>query len=301
MDKITAKAKNEVIPSIERKEVYINGKRVIYFTNTNKIEKTTPLVLLPGWPISSYMYYPLMTLLGSYYTCYAVNPPGFGGSASDLTKHTLSSLADFLEKFRKRIINKNINLMGYSASGVIALIYASRYKSLNNLIVFSTPYDGTNQLKETQFSNEPYLELFEVLRDHPHIRTFVNLKHVKVPLLKQVYKKSLIFNYSKLTKAEEKLIKELEKETHQCDIKVVIDVANEILTSDFTETAKAIRVPTLVLGAKNDLAVDPSRMVKLSKLVRKSTLKIIPAADHSVAFSEPEKIAPLILKFLLKN
>lgn len=113
--------------SFEWKIGKVNGLKIKYFETEGK--SGVPLVMIPGWPVSTCIFEPLATVLGDSLHCVAINLPGFGGSDFDLeNNHTFDYYCQFLEDFRKEILKtKKINLFGYSTGGVVAIDYASKF------------------------------------------------------------------------------------------------------------------------------------------------------------------------------
>ncbi len=105
-----------------------------------KASGTGPVVfLLHGFPLDHRMWLPLIETLRGQYHCIALDLRGFGGSTLD-GDYSLADLAEDIECIRARLAqNQQINLVGLSMGGYVALEYWHRYgQHLNSLTLANT-------------------------------------------------------------------------------------------------------------------------------------------------------------------
>ena len=285
----------------ERKSAVLNGKEVRYLESQGISSTHNPLVMIPGWPVSAHSLAPLMQKLGEDVKCYALNLPGFGGSETDYgTNHSFSYYAEFLDQFRERIVgSKEVNLFGYSTGGVLGIVYDNKFQNtLDKLIVFSPPYNGIEYYQQASEKDIRYFSLFVLLRRYRPLTRLLNNRLVIGRIVETVINDIYSGGYPGLVPTGGRFTKELIEESSKFNVKAVIDLAADLSGHDFSDKAKRVRAPTLVIAAENDEVVTPEMVRPLSELIPGSQYVLIPDGDHSVGLAEPDKMARLIVEFL---
>ena len=287
--------------NLETKTVIINDKEVRYLESQGIHSTHNPLVMIPGWPVSAHSLKPLMQELGEDVKCYALNLPGFGGSETDYgTNHSFSYYAKFLGQFHERIVgSEKVNLLGYSTGGVLGIVYDNEFQNaLDKLIVFSSPYNGIEYYQQASEKGIRYFSLFVLLKRYRPLTRLLNNRLVIGRIVKTVISDIYSGGYPGLFHTGGRFTKELIEESSKFNVKAVIDLAADLSGHDFSDKAKRVRAPTLVIAAENDEVVTPDMVRPLSELIPGSQYVLIPGADHSVGLAEPDKMARLIVEFL---
>lgn len=115
-----------------------------YFTEVNELTlhyvmggEGPPLVLLHGWPFTSYSFRQLMPSLGRHFTVIAPDLRGFGDSdkpsSADMTK---PQMADDIIKLIDRLGLGNFSLVGHDWGGVVAYELAWNHSERVDRLVF---------------------------------------------------------------------------------------------------------------------------------------------------------------------
>jgi len=290
------------------KHTTIDNLRIHYLEETPQEhdEEKVPLLLLAGWPNASSMLTPLLKLLAPYTRCYVLDLPGFGGSESDMERFCgFDYHVDIIRKFHEKIIKtQKVSLVGYSTGGVHAINYAYKYpEHVEKLVCFSAPYDGAEQFaqmeKDSALRVKTMRKLYPFFARHLNLVKLINIRVIKIISIGAMY---LIIH----TKLYPKLIQKCKKryivwhlhKTSQFNVKTIFDLAIDLSNKDFTQRAKQLKMPVLVMSGTHDKAVRPHRSQRLAELIPNSRFYLASDADHTVGITEPYKLAPIILQFL---
>ncbi|MBP6993679.1 alpha/beta hydrolase [Candidatus Woesebacteria bacterium] len=290
------------------KHTTIDDLRIHYLEETpqESDQGKTPLLLLAGWPMASFMLTPLIKLIAPYTKCYVLDLPGFGGSESDMDIFCgFDYHLDIIQKFHQRIIKtEKLSLFGYSTGGVHAINYAYKYpQSVEKLISFSAPYDGVEQFAEMEvdsaFRVKTMKRIYPFFTRHLTLVKLINFRVVKLLSIGVFYLVIYMKLYPKVLKTCKKrfILRYLHK-TSQFNIKTILDLAIDLSYKDFTHIAQSLNLPVLVTTAVNDKAVKLARSKKLAELIPNSLFYVAEDSDHSVGISEPQKLAVPIVQFL---
>ena len=113
-----------------------------------------PIVLVHGWPNSSYLWRHLMPKLAETQRVYAPDLPGFGKSDKPRNaEYRFSYYSEYLEAFCEALELSYIDLVVQDIGGPTGLLWAVRQpKHIRNIIIlnapiypFSTPFDRLSQ------------------------------------------------------------------------------------------------------------------------------------------------------------
>ncbi len=125
------------------------------FPNTGGFDERTPLVLLHRSPASSRTFLPLLPVLGSDRSLYAVDTPGFGDSDPPPREPSIgdyaAAIGDLLDGLRLR----EVDLLGYhTGSAIAAEVAISRPQQVRRVAFVALPvFDGTER---AAFDREPW-------------------------------------------------------------------------------------------------------------------------------------------------
>jgi non-heme chloroperoxidase len=85
----------------------------------------------------------------------------------------------------------------------------------------------------------------------------------------------------------------------QVGLKAALDCIKAFSETDFTEDLKKFDIPTLIIHGDDDQIVPLANSALLSsKLVKDSTLKVYPGADHGLTSTHREQFNTDLLAFL---
>ncbi len=279
----------------------VGNLRVKFFESGDRTK--TPLVLIPGWPISACVFERLTGEIGNHWHCVGLNLPGFGGSGFDQERnHTFDYYAGFLDDFRRLVLKcEKIDLFGYSSGGVVAIDFASLFpENTEKLVIFSAPYNGPSHWAQTEKHHHLSVLLGKLI-----VHDWWLIPLFNAPLFKRWWANNTIAQlyaagkYPKLFSLPKSFLREVITQSTLMNSLAADELGDDLINHDFSDKARAIRAKTLVIGADHDEAVPPHWSEKLAKdLLPNGKFVLVKEADHAVVVTEPEKIAPHILTFI---
>ena len=231
-----------------------------------------PIVILHGWNLSSEHFKPLeQRLIQLKYRVYSLDLPGFGSAAIPQKPWTVQDYANFVYEFIQKKKLKEIILIGHSFGGRIAIVLASKYRSLiKGIILTGTP--GLNH------SSKKKLNFFYLLAKSGNVILSFT------PFLKDVARKILY----KLAGSYD----------YYRSSGVMRQTLKRILAYDLKDHLKNIDQPTLLIWGAGDKTVPVSVANNMLKYLKNSELKIIPYGNHNVPYTYPKEFSALIDTFL---
>lgn len=122
----------------EAKEVVIAGLPVTYYESGTG----SPLLLLHGWPQTSYIWRKVWPELQKYHHVFAVEMPGLGNSNALSSADTLS-VANLIKSFCNQLHLDQVHLMAHDIGAWVAVTFALEYEHmLKSLIVLDAGIPG---------------------------------------------------------------------------------------------------------------------------------------------------------------
>lgn len=230
-----------------------------YIKGTKK--SNIKFVLLHGWGHSLENLKPIASELFDY-DCYLIDLAGFG--KSPLPKEVLSlqdytkMIADFIKNTFKK--GEKVYLIGHSFGGRIS-IYLARKKPelLNGIFIIS----GAGLKKRKSIFKKGIIWGAKILRN---IYNYLGLDIMKSKLYRMYYDRFASQDY----KNAKPIMREILKKT---------------VAKDLSNSAKRITVPTVLIYGENDTVTPPYFGKKYHKLIKKSSLYILPTYNHNTILS----------------
>ena len=192
----------------------------------------------------------------------------------DLLHTTVGGLEKFVHRFVEYRDYKNINLVGNSLGGHVALMYVLRHPERINSLILT----GSSGLFENGMG-----DTYPKRGDYEYIR-----------------KKTELTFYDPIMASKE-LVDEL-YETVNVRIKAVkiIALAKSAIRNNLGEEVSQIKQPTLLIWGQNDNITPPFVGQEFHKLIPNSELHFIDKCGHAPMMERPEEFNTILLKFLRK-
>jgi len=192
----------------------------------------------------------------------------------DLLHTTVGGLEKFVHKFVEHKNYRNINLLGNSLGGHVALMYVLRHPER----IKSLTLTGSSGLFENGMG-----DTYPKRGDYEYIK-----------------KKTEVTFYDPAMASKE-LVDEL-YETVNVRIKAVkiIALAKSAIRNNLGEEVSQIKQPTLLIWGKNDAITPPFVGEEFHKLISNSELYFIDKCGHAPMMERPEEFNSILLKFLRK-
>jgi pimeloyl-ACP methyl ester carboxylesterase len=192
----------------------------------------------------------------------------------DLLHTTVGGLEKFVHKFVEYRDYKNINILGNSLGGHVALMYVLRHPERVKSLILT----GSSGLFENGMG-----DTYPKRGDYEYIRKKTELTFFDPAM------------------ASKELVDEL-YETVNVRIKAVkiIALAKSAIRNNLGEEVSQIKQPTLLIWGKNDAITPPFVGEEFRKLIPNSELHYIDRCGHAPMMERPEEFNTILLKFLRK-
>ena len=290
-----------------------NQETIAYRKITHPLSKYT-LVFLHSQGNSSNVFEDLFNLLEKYseFDLYALDMRGFGESTLNNSVKNFKDLSEDIYLFIELMNLKNITLVGFSTGGAVALDFASTYPgSLNSLILLaSQSARGLQQYLDYVSSDGTILQKcltnFEELKQGHwgHINECIQKKDIEFC---EDYYKKFFFNVGKPYPIQ-KMMKILEgtfQQKHFLEIMWLLhnfNITNEDNgVNKGTGEISKIKIPTLIIHGDQDIIVPIKQAEYNFKVLGEkiARIEILPNCGHVPFYTEDEKTALLIKKFII--
>ena len=128
--------------SSKSSSVLLDGMRINYETTGQGV----PVLLLHGWPETSYAWRKLSPLLGESYTVIAVDMPGFGTSSKPQTGYEKLTIAGQLARMMESLGHDRYFVVGHDMGGQVAYpLAATQRDKVAGLVFMESGLPGFGQ------------------------------------------------------------------------------------------------------------------------------------------------------------
>ena len=192
----------------------------------------------------------------------------------DLIHTTVGGLEKYVHKFVEYRDYKDINLLGNSLGGHVALLYVLRHPER----IRSLTLTGSSGLFENGMGDTyPKRQDYEYIRKKTEL-TFFDPKIATKELVDELYE---------TVNVRMKAIK-------------IIALAKNAIRNNMGEEVNQIKQPTLLIWGNNDAITPPFVGHEFHKLIPNSELHFIDKCGHAPMMERPEEFNTILLKFLRK-
>jgi len=230
-----------------------------------------PLVLLHGLfgALSNFM-----DLIEYFRHHYKVVVPMLPLFELDLLHTTVGGLEKFANKFMEARDYRNINLLGNSLGGHVALIHVLKHPERIKSITLT----GSSGLFESGMGDTyPKRGDYDYIRKKTEI-TFYDPKTASKELVDEVYE--IVNNRLKALK--------------------IISLAKSAIRNNLGEELNQIKQPTLLIWGNNDAITPPFVGKEFQRLIPNSELHFIDHCGHAPMMEVPDEFNKILHKFLTK-
>ena len=270
----------------------MQGKRVF----CRKAGSGEPIILLHGFPTSSYDWRKLLAPLSKFGTVIAPDIYGFG--YSDPSKDPVpaaAKLTGFLDAFASAMQANRFALVGHDWGGTAALIYATQNPSrVSKLVLMNAPFyhDWTDH-----FRTSPEYLPARRSADSGFYRAmasrFVNRKQVKqliAPSPDIVISREDLDQYLFFFK---KAIRNMSTLYSEASSRVVEETMSQVVPN-----LPRLDITTLIIWGKKDPYLPLEWAYRLNKDIKNSRLTVLEDTGHFLVEEKPEQVGQFIANFL---
>jgi non-heme chloroperoxidase len=249
-----------------------------------------PVVFSHGWPLSADAWEDQMFFLGSRgFRCIAHDRRGHGRSDQPWNGNDMDTYADDLAELVTKLDLKDAIHVGHSTGGGEVARYIGRHgtKRVSKAVLISAV--PPVMVKSSNNPGGLPIEVFDEIR-------------AGVAKDRSQYWKDLSAAFYGANRPDSKVSQGLRDsfwlQGMLAGHKAAYDCIKAFSETDFTEDLKKFDVPTLILHGDDDQIVPYKDAALLSsKLVKGSTLKIIPGAPHGLCSTLKDQINAELLEF----
>jgi non-heme chloroperoxidase len=253
--------------------------------------KGQPIVFSHGWPLSADAFEDQMLFLGERgYRCIAHDRRGHGRSGQPWDGNEMNTYADDLAELVEKLDLKDAVHVGHSTGGGEVARYIGRHgtkRVAKAVLIGAVP---PLMLKTPANPGGLPIDVFDQIRAGVLADRSQFWKELSVPF----------YGANKPgAKVSDGLRESFWLQGMMAGHKAVYDCIKAFSETDFTEDLKKIDVPTLILHGDADQIVPIGASALLSsKLVKGSTLKVIPGAPHGMCSTLKDQINTELLAFV---
>lgn len=246
------------------KQIIIDGLLINYYSVfPEKKSESKVLVFLHGWGVDSTLWFKIApSLLKKNYSLYFLDLPGFGMSQTPYTDYGLAEYKKIVCEFIKKLGLKNINLIGHSFGGSIAI---------------KTALDNPSFLKKIILVNAAGVRSSSLEKN---IKVF--FARILKPLFAPSFMQPIRARFYRMIGSE------------YLDIPLMSKIFAKIVAEDLTLDLPKIAIPTLIITGSDDKDTPESQAKEMNRKIKGSKLVVLPAGHFSFLDAPEEFIKELI-------
>lgn len=193
----------------------------------------------------------------------------------DLLNTTVGGLQKYVNKFFERLDLKNINLLGNSLGGHVALVQILKHPERIKTLILT----GSSGLFENGMG-----DTYPKRGDREYIRN-----------------KTAYTFYDPAMATEELVDEVFEITNNRLKVIKIIALAKSAIRNNLGEELKEIKQPTLLIWGKNDNVTPPFVAEEFNKLIPNSELYFIDKCGHAPMMEVPTEFNAILKPFLEKH
>ena len=260
-----------------------------------------PLVCHPGGPGASSLYFGDLAGLGESFDLILVDPRGTGSTRApdDPRAYRIEDYVTDLDELRAHLGLEQLNLLGHSHGGVVAIAYAAAHtRRVGRLVLASTL---------ARFHAEQEAAMVEGMRRHeaePWYADAVTAVEAEQAggfssreELSDLIRRELPLYVSRYGEEERRYLEGLEAEVWNAD---ALKLFNEEIFAAFDLRGQLaqINVPTLVITGEHDFITGPLCATEIADGIAGAEKVVVPDAGHFVFVEARERFREEVERFL---
>ncbi|SDG58629.1 Pimeloyl-ACP methyl ester carboxylesterase [Lentzea fradiae] len=120
------------LPGFQHNHTQVNGVRLHYVTGG----RGEPLVLLPGWPQTWWLYHKIMPALAERFRVIAVDLRGMGGSDKPAGGFDKKTMATDIHELVRKLGYRKVNVVGHDLGSMVAFAFAANFPEATKKVAF---------------------------------------------------------------------------------------------------------------------------------------------------------------------
>lgn len=267
------------IPGYDLKSIQLpNGIHLEYAEKGSS--SAIPVIFLHGFTDSWHSFEHVLPLLPQSIHAFALSQRGHGNSERPEKEYTPGHFASDIAVFMERLKIESAIIVGHSMSGTIAQRFALDYPHKTKALVLISAF--------VSYTANPAIgELLKV-----------------VSTIKDPVDSTFVYEFQKSTlflPIGESAMKTYVEESMKLPSRVWKDVAEQVLTVDYSQAVKQITSPTLILWGDKDTFCPEADQYILKNEIKRSTLLIYKGVGHAIHWEKPNRFTNDLIRFIEKN
>jgi non-heme chloroperoxidase len=250
-----------------------------------------PIVFSHGWPLTSDAWDAQMLFLGMHgYRVIAHDRRGHGRSGQTWNGNDMDTYADDVAQLFETLDLRSAVFVGHSTGGGEVTRYLGRH--------------GTKRVSKAVLIGAVPPVMIKSDRNPEGLpkQVFDDIRQGVIGNRSQFYRDLAVpfYGYNRPNvKTSAGVIDAFWLQGMLGGIKPQYDCIKQFSETDFTEDLRTIDIPVLVLHGGDDQIVPiHDSAMKAAKLLRKSTLKIVPGGSHGMCVTQADQINQALLEFI---
>jgi pimeloyl-ACP methyl ester carboxylesterase len=250
-----------------QQRVNVNGANIHYLESEGSFAPSQSLLFLHGWPLSSGAFRASLEYLASNYHIIAPDLPGFGKSDYVPSLQNYEAYSDWVFDFLKALKINQVNLVGHSMGGGIALMTAYQYPAIVRKLVL---LDCAGIPLRHNLTKAILWKLVDLIAQTWEAKFSLNL----APLISATVWNT-IFRYPAAWKS----------------LRVP-------LNQDLRPIFPNIQTPCLILWGENDRTTPLAHGVEISEHIPNAQLSVVENGYHEWSALKPKTLGVLVSDFV---
>jgi pimeloyl-ACP methyl ester carboxylesterase len=257
------------------KTIEVEKHQIRYYDISNCSLNLTPIVLLHGLGGSADRWKKVIPYLSTKYRLIIPDIIGFGYSEKPHVEYTIDFFINFIKKFLNLLNISDVNIIGSSFGGLLALEYAIKYKPEIKKLVLVSPAGMMRYVSTT-------------LKHYISAALYPTYENVLRAYQEMMYNSNMV---------SEESIEDFINRMNLPNSKYVFMSTLMAFNNQPELTDRLnIDIPTLIIWGRNDKLI-PVRYAKKFKIPN-SKIVIFDHCGHYPYIEKTEEFVPLVLKFL---
>ncbi|MGD1835161.1 MAG: alpha/beta fold hydrolase [Nitrososphaeraceae archaeon] len=257
----------------------IDGSKIRYLDyKTSRLKTSETIIMLHGLGASAERWERVAPKLADYFRIIVPDIIGFGYSDKPTIEYSSEFFIKFLNNFVNRLKLKDLNIIGSSFGGYIALEYALKYRKKTKSLILVSP---AGLMKNST----------DALNDYMTAAIYPNYNNVKKAYSEMSFDTKIVTDES-----IKDFINRMRLENSKYSfMSTIMSLKN---TENITEKIKNFKVPTLLIWGENDKLIPVKYGNEYQKILN-CELKIIESCGHTPFLEKPKEFVSIIRNFLI--
>ena len=275
----------EIIQDMQKKIVSFDGTKINYDISRNKGNKEFLVFIhgaggnLSAWKEERSFFHK------KGYSTVAIDLRGHGKSGRPhlAVDYGLDNFAKDIHHILQYENIDDFSIVGHCFGGMITITYHKLFPiKSRSYILIGTTYKAPPFLKKIFNPDSSFISI---------INNILEKRSLEKEYLTDV-------DFKKFVGTGDYNLRRITSDIYHTSLKSWIFTYESLAKYDGTDIMKTIEQPVLIIEGEKDTIFNVTKAKKINRLIRNSTLKIVPKANHIIVLNNPEAIQSEMLRFM---